>query len=138
MIQRLKPNAAEAGDIVHIDGRVIGRHEGIIHYTVGQRRGIGIAFGEPLYVVHLDAAGRRVIVGPREALTTRRLHLRDVNWLGDLPIGELAAEGMDIHARVRSTRPPLPAHLSTRDGHVFVDLRRRRIRRCAGPGLCLL
>ena len=122
VIARLKPGAAEAGDIVHMDGRVLGRHEGIIHFTVGQRRGIGVALGEPLYVVHLDAGGRRVIVGPREALTTRRLHLREVNWLGDEPLAEVAGEGIEIFARVRSTRPPLPALLVHDDGRTFVDL----------------
>jgi len=122
VIRKLKPGAAEAGDIVHIDGRVLGRHEGIINFTIGQRRGIGVALGEPLYVVHLDPEGRRVIVGPRKALATRRLHLRDVNWLGDAPLGVLPAEGVDIHARVRSTRPPLPARLIVHGGQVRVDL----------------
>ena len=122
VIERLRPDASGAGDIVHIDGRVLGHHQGIIHYTVGQRRGIGVAVGEPLYVVHLDPAGRRVIVGPREALATRRLHLRHVNWLGDGSLGELPAAGLDIHARVRSTRPPLPARLSRVGGNLAVDL----------------
>jgi tRNA-specific 2-thiouridylase len=122
VIERLKPGAAEAGDIVHIDGRVLGRHDGIIHYTIGQRRGIGVALGEPLYVVHLDPVGRRVIVGPREALATRRLHLKQVNWLGDIGLAELPPEGLDIHARVRSTRSPLPARLVHEDGRSFVDL----------------
>ncbi|MCR4281441.1 MAG: tRNA 2-thiouridine(34) synthase MnmA [Bauldia sp.] len=122
VIERLKPGASEAGDIVHIDGRVLGRHDGIIHYTIGQRRGIGVAVGEPLYVVHLDPAGKRVIVGPREALQTRRLHLRQVNWLGDGALGEIPAAGLDIHARVRSTRAPVPARLYLDHGHVSVDL----------------
>ncbi len=122
IIERLKPGAAEAGDIVHIDGRVVGRHDGIIRYTVGQRRGIGVALGEPLYVVHLDPAGRRVIVGPREALATRRLHLRNVNWLGNMPLADLPLEGLDIYARVRSTRAPLPARLVQEDGHFAVEL----------------
>jgi tRNA-specific 2-thiouridylase len=119
VIERLRPGAAETGDIVHIDGRVLGRHEGVFRYTIGQRKGIGVAAGEPLYVVHLDAAGRRVIVGPREALATRRLTLRGVNWLGD---GDIAAGPLDLHARVRSTRPPLPAHLLVHDGRVVVEL----------------
>ena len=83
VIERLKPGAAEAGDIVDLDGRVLGAHAGIIHFTVGQRRGLGIAAGHPLYVVRLDAASRRVVVGPREALRTSRMRLRDVNWLGE-------------------------------------------------------
>jgi len=122
VIQRIRPTAAEAGEIIHIDGRVLGRHDGIIHYTIGQRRGIGIAVGEPLYVVHLDRRGRRVIVGPREALATRKLHLRDVNWLGDDSLCEIPPEGMEIFARARSTRPPFPAHLLHDDGHITVEL----------------
>ena len=122
VIERLKPGAGEAGDIVHIDGRVLGRHQGIIHYTVGQRRGIGVAIGEPLYVIHLDPVGRRVIVGPREALATRRLYLRAVNWLGDESLYDIPAEGLAMMARVRSTRPPMPARLFHADGRVHVDL----------------
>lgn len=122
VIQKLKPGAAEAGDIVHIDGRVLGRHDGIIHYTVGQRRGIGVALGAPLFVIHLDPVGRRVIVGPREALATHKLHLRNVNWLGDMPLSDIPAEGLDLYARVRSTRPPAPARLIHDHGHCFVEL----------------
>jgi len=122
VIARLRPDAAEPGDIVHIDGRVLGRHEGVIRYTVGQRRGIGIATGAPLYVVHIDQKGRRVIVGPREALATCRLVLRDVNWLGDTPLQDAGAEGFAIAARVRSTRPPAPAQVSVVEGEVRVEL----------------
>ncbi len=86
LIERLRPDAAEAGEIVHLDGRVLGRHTGIIHFTIGQRRGLGIAEGEPLYVVKLDAAARRVIVGPREALKRHDIAIKDVNWLGDEPL----------------------------------------------------
>jgi tRNA-specific 2-thiouridylase len=110
MIERLMPGAASPGDIVHIDGRVLGRHAGIIHYTIGQRRGLGVAASEPLYVTALDAAAARVIVGPREALATRRIRLRDVNWLGDEPLEDLDS-GLDIAVRVRSTREPAPARL---------------------------
>lgn len=122
IITKLKPNAAAQGDIVHIDGRVLGRHEGIMRFTVGQRRGIGVATGEPLYVVHLDAAGARVIVGPAEALETRKIVLRDVNWLGDGLLPDCAAEGLDVYAKVRSTRPPKPARLFHRDGETWVEL----------------
>ena len=122
VIERLKPGAAEAGDIVHVDGRVLGRHDGIIHYTIGQRRGIGVAVGEPLYVVHLDAENQRVVVGPREALTTRFLHLRDVNWIGSGPLDAIPDEGLEIFARVRSTRAPEPAILRAVDGAVSVEL----------------
>lgn len=122
IIAKLKPTAAQGGEIVHIDGRVLGRHEGILHYTVGQRRGIGIASGEALYVVHLDAANARLIVGPREALETRRVYLRDLNWLGDEDIESIGPAGIEVFAKVRSTRPPRPATLHRRDGSTFVEL----------------
>ncbi len=111
VIEKLRPGAAEPGEIVHIDGRVLGGHPGIIHFTVGQRRGLGVAAGEPLYVVGLEAARRRVIVGPRAALEVRRIVLDEVNWLGDQPIEDAARQGLPVHARVRSTQPPRPARL---------------------------
>ncbi len=122
VIAKLRPNAVEAGDIVHLDGRVLGRHEGILHYTIGQRRGIGIATGEPIYVVHLDAAHARVIVGPREALETHKVVLRAVNWLGDGPLEDIPASGLELFAKVRSTRPPKPAVLSHANGVTSVEL----------------
>ncbi len=122
IIAKLKPAAAAPGDIVHIDGRVLGRHEGILHYTIGQRRGIGIAAGEPLYVIHLDAERARVVVGPREALETRRVFLRDVNWLGERPLSDIPATGLDLFAKVRSTRPPRPAVLHHENGVTWVEL----------------
>jgi len=108
VIERLKPGAAEAGDIVHVDGRVLGRHAGIINYTVGQRRGLGIPGPAPLYVVRLDAETRQVVVGPRESLHAHWIPLRNVNWLGD---GAIPEGGMDVAVRVRSTSPPQAATL---------------------------
>ncbi len=123
VINKLKPNAALAGEIVHLDGRVLGRHDGILHYTIGQRRGIGVATGDPLYVVYLDARSRRVIVGPKEALETHRVYLRDVNWLGDEPLLQAAAgEGFACYAKVRSTRVPEPAVLRADASGIYVDL----------------
>ena len=123
VIERLLPGAAEPGDIVDLCGHVLGRHGGIIHFTVGQRRGLGIAAGEPLYVVRLDAAARRVVVGPREALATRRMRLRDVNWLGEGTIDDaLAAGRLDVFVKVRSTRPPQPAWLARGPDGIVVDL----------------
>lgn len=122
VIAKLKPNAINAGKIMHIDGRVLGEHQGILNYTIGQRRGIGIATGEPLYVVHLDADNARVIVGPREALETHRILLRDVNWLGDMPLSAIPHEGIELYAKVRSTRPPKPAILRHIDGETCVEL----------------
>ncbi|MGD1037970.1 MAG: tRNA 2-thiouridine(34) synthase MnmA [Roseiarcus sp.] len=111
MIERLLPGAAESGEIVHIDGRVLGRHAGILHYTIGQRRGLGIAAAEPLYVVALDARAARVVVGPRQALETKRIRLRDVNWIGEGNFEDIPEHGLPIAARVRSTRPPAAATL---------------------------
>jgi tRNA-specific 2-thiouridylase len=117
LIERLKPDAAEPGEIVDLDGNVLGRHEGIIHFTVGQRRGLKIAAATPLYVVRLDAAKRRVVVGPREALRTRRMALRDVNWIGDGALDRvLDGRRLDVFVKVRSTRAPQAAWLSMNDG----------------------
>jgi tRNA-uridine 2-sulfurtransferase len=123
VIERLKPGAAEPGEIVDVAGRVLGTHPGIIHFTVGQRRGLGIAAGHPLYVVRLDAARRRVVVGPREALRTSRIRLRDVNWLGEGSIDNALCAGWhEVFVKVRSTRPPQPAWLSRGAEGIEVDL----------------
>lgn len=122
LVAKLRPAATRPGDIVHIDGRIVGRHKGILHYTVGQRKGLGIAAGEPLYVVKLEADKARVIVGPREALLTRTVHLRDVNWLGDGALEDLPARGIDIAVRVRSTRAPKPATLRMSGEGPVIDL----------------
>ena len=123
MIERLRPGAAAPGEIVDLDGRVLGRHEGIIHYTVGQRRGLGVAIGLPLYVVRLDAAARRVVVGPREALRTNHIRLREVNWLGDGTLDEALKRRPEVYVKVRSTRPPQPAWLRAgADGGIDVEL----------------
>jgi tRNA-specific 2-thiouridylase len=123
MIERLRPGAAAPGEIVDLDGRVLGGHDGIIHYTVGQRRGLGIATGTPLYVVRLDARSRRVVVGPREALRTSRIHLRDINWLGDGTLEEALERHPEVYVKVRSTRSPQPAWLRRgAQGDVEVEL----------------
>jgi tRNA-specific 2-thiouridylase len=122
VIERLRPGAAEAGNIVHIDGRVLGRHSGIVNYTIGQRKGIGVPAQEPLYVLKLDAASREVVVGPRKALRMRSIKLRDVNWLGDEPFESFAASGEEILARIRSSGPLQPARLSLDEDGVTVDL----------------
>jgi len=122
IIERLRPGAVEPGDIVHVEGRVLGRHGGIINYTIGQRRGLGVAAAEPLYVVRLDAERREVVVGPREWLRTRHIELRDVNWLGDEPLEDLAGHAKDILARIRSTGPLQPATLRADRSGVSVEL----------------
>jgi tRNA-specific 2-thiouridylase len=117
IIDRLRPHGAEPGDIVHLDGRVLGRHEGVTRYTIGQRRGLNVAVGDPLFVVRIDADARQVIVGPREALLTRALSLKETNWLGAAPTIAAACDaGRPVLARVRSTREPAPGHLALIDG----------------------
>ncbi|MCB9959971.1 MAG: tRNA 2-thiouridine(34) synthase MnmA [Rhodospirillaceae bacterium] len=106
VVERLRPGAVEPGDIVHVDGRVLGRHEGVIRYTVGQRRGIGIGGGEALYVVRLDAARRQVVVGPAEALARDIVAVREVNWLGP---EEEARAGVAVTVKLRSAQPAVPA-----------------------------
>jgi tRNA-specific 2-thiouridylase len=117
VVARFAPAAVTPGEIVHVDGRVLGRHVGVAHYTIGQRRGLGLGAAvagrdaEPLFVVRLDAASAQVVVGPREALETKAVALRDVNWIGAGDFLSLPPEGLDVMARVRSTRPPVPARL---------------------------
>jgi tRNA-uridine 2-sulfurtransferase len=110
VIEKLRPGSAEPGEIVDLAGTVLGRHNGVIHYTVGQRRGLGIGgLDDPLYVLRLDADARRVIVGPKEALSTRIVPLREINWLGDAPLTSRPEWHLEV--KVRSTRPPRPAIL---------------------------
>lgn len=111
VVEKLRPGSGRSGDIVHLDGRVLGQHEGVIHYTIGQRRGLNVAVGEPLYVVKIDAPKRHVIVGPRDALLTAGLIMEELNWLGDGSIEAACDAGAAALARVRSTRPPVPAKL---------------------------
>ena len=116
IVQKLRPGAVEPGDIVHMDGRVMGRHEGVIRYTIGQRRGLGVATGDPLFVVKLDAPNKRVIVGPREALLTSALAIGESNWLGEGSLADACAAGVPALARVRSTRAPAPGRMTLVDG----------------------
>jgi len=117
LIDRLRPQGALPGDIVHLDGRVLGQHEGVSRYTVGQRRGLHVAVGEPLFVVKINPDQRQVVVGPREALLTRALRLKETNWLGDqASLVGAAQAGQPVLARVRSTREPVAARLAILDG----------------------
>jgi tRNA-specific 2-thiouridylase len=118
IVEKLKPDAAKPGPIVDLAGNVVGNHEGVIHFTVGQRKGLGLSGNaEPLFVTALDAANARVIVGPRSALGTREVNVRDINWLAP------AREAFDCAVKVRSTRPPTPARVTPReDGGAAVEL----------------
>jgi tRNA-specific 2-thiouridylase len=122
VVEKLRPGAAAPGEIVHVDGRVVGAHAGVINYTVGQRRGLGVAAGQPLFVVKLDAGKRSVIVGPREALGVTRMSLKDVNWIGEPADRDDALNGRAVLVRVRSTRPPVAAKLAVSGGAWSVTL----------------
>ena len=108
VIEKLRPGSAAPGEIVDLAGRVLGQHRGVIHYTIGQRRGLGIGgLNDPIYVVRLDPGLRRVVVGPKAALSTRVIPLAEINWLGDAPFASRSEWHLDV--KVRSTRPPRPA-----------------------------
>ncbi len=108
VIEKLRPDANQPGEIVHLDGTVLAQHQGIMHYTIGQRRGLGVAVGDPLFVVRIEPETRRVVVGPREALLVRDVEIAEVNWLGDEPLGD---RWQDVAVRVRSTSPVRPAQI---------------------------
>ena len=120
VVAKMRPGAIQPGEIVDLEGRVLGRHEGIIHYTVGQRRGIGIAGEEPLFVVRLEPGTRRVIVGPRAALESATLTMAEVNWIGATP-----APGQEYacSVKLRSAAPAITACVSVLEGdRARVDL----------------
>ena len=115
VIAKLRPGSADPGNLVHADGRILGTHEGVIHYTIGQRRGLGIGgLSKPLYVVKLDVDTKEVVVGPKDMLATRNIPIKEINWLGDT-VFEAVAE-REILVKVRSTRPPRPAILRAKPG----------------------
>ncbi|MEL6514424.1 MAG: tRNA 2-thiouridine(34) synthase MnmA [Pseudomonadota bacterium] len=108
VIRKLRPEAAAPGDIVEVEGRVLGKHDGVVNYTIGQRRGLGIGgLADPLYVIKLDPDARQVVVGPRDLLATRTVPVREINWLGDAPLASRAE--WEVAVKVRSTRPPTDA-----------------------------
>ncbi|OWU77070.1 tRNA 2-thiouridine(34) synthase MnmA [Phaeobacter sp. 22II1-1F12B] len=110
VIEKLRPGAGQPGDIVDTEGNVLGTHNGVIHYTIGQRRGLGIGgLSDPLYVVRLDVDKCQVVVGPKEMLATRTVPVREINWLGDEPF--TSRKEWQVSVKVRSTRPPREAIL---------------------------
>lgn len=124
VIEKIRPNAAVPGNMVHLDGRVLGQHRGVMYYTIGQRRGLGLENGsglDPLYVVRIDAAKGEVIVGPRDSLLRSHIHLKEVNWIGEGEFDETLA-GTPVHVKLRSTTPPAPAHVRFIDGEVIIEL----------------
>ena len=124
VIEKIRPHAALAGDMVHLDGRVLGQHRGIMYYTIGQRRGLGLKDGsglDPLYVVRIDAKANHVIVGPREALLRSRIYLDEINWLGEGGFGAQLV-GTPVYVKLRSTTPPKPASFEMDGNHIIIVL----------------
>lgn len=121
LVERLRPEAGEPGDIVDRTDRVLGRHRGIAHFTVGQRKGLGIAAAAPLFVLRIEPESRRIVVGPRRGLAETRITLGELNWLGPRPPAET---GTGLAAKLRSTQPPVPARLypGTRSGEARLVL----------------
>ena len=119
VVEKLRPEAGEPGDIVDQAGRVLGRHSGIAHFTVGQRKGLGIAASEPLYVLRLDPENRRVVVGPKSALCETRVHLAELNWLGPRLISD---ESVRVSVKLRSTQLPVSATLHPHSGTATAEL----------------
>ncbi len=105
VVKKLRPGAVVAGEIVHLDGRVLGHHDGIINYTVGQRRGLNIGGGDPLYVIRLEPTTERVVVGPRESLLESTVYVTEINWLGNQPLEAYGADGIEVHVKLRSLQP---------------------------------
>ena len=113
VIEKLRPGAAEPGEIVHADGRILGKHTGIINFTVGQRRGLGVGgLDKPLYVISLNVEDRKVTVGPKELLKASTIKVSEVNWLGDQDF--FSREQWKMKVKVRSTRPPQDALVKPR------------------------
>jgi tRNA-specific 2-thiouridylase len=110
VIEKLRPGALDPGEVVHINGTIMGQHEGIINYTVGQRRGLGISNEEPLYVIKLDAGKKQVVVGPKEALLQQDFMIREANWLSPPPAGER------VTVKMRSMQTPVAAHIEHLEG----------------------
>jgi tRNA-specific 2-thiouridylase len=123
VVSKLRPGAIDPGEVVDREGRVLGRHEGIIHFTIGQRRGLNLGTrngenNEPLYVLRINAERKQVVVGPKESMAQTTVKLRDINWLA----GDVPEQGLDIDVKLRSTQAPLPGHLNMKDEEASVTL----------------
>jgi len=116
----MRPESVRPGEIVHVDGRVLGRHDGVVGYTVGQRKGIGVGGGHtennaPLYVVKVDAEKAQVVVGPREALACDIVSLKDCNWLMD-------SDQTSVTVKLRSVSQPIPATLDRANNRLLLSV----------------
>ncbi len=122
LINKLRPDSVKAGLIKDQEGQTLGEHNGIVNYTIGQRRGLGISGGDPLYVIKIDSDRNEVIVGPKQALEKRSLLLRDINWLGNGALEDFSIDGLSLFVKIRSTQDPVPAKLVFRDKCTYIDL----------------
>jgi tRNA-specific 2-thiouridylase len=114
VVEKLRPGALDPGEIVDLEGRVLGRHEGVINYTIGQRRGLGIGgVEEPFYVVAIDAEAKQVVVGPKQALARDRVFVKELNWLGGALPGP---EGRACQVKLRSAQKPADARVFVTGG----------------------
>lgn len=120
VVSKLRPGALDSGEIIHVNGTVLGQHNGIINYTIGQRKGLGMAYNEPLYVIKLDAAKKQVWVGPKEALALQKIFLKDVNWLED---AAKFSERYNCAVKVRSTHQPVNATVTKTDYGAVVEFK---------------
>jgi len=110
ILEKLRPGALDPGDIVDQSGHVLGQHDGVVKYTVGQRRGLGLAVADPLYVLRIDADKNQVVVGPKDALLSQALTIRNVNWLG---AGDTIPDlGLECQVKLRSMSPPIAARVT--------------------------
>jgi tRNA-specific 2-thiouridylase len=120
IVEKLHPGASEAGEIIDVNGITIGHHDGIIHFTVGQRRGLGIANTEPLYVVKIVPEKRQIVVGPRASLLRKSLQVHDINWLGN---GKAPCQDLSVTVKLRSTADPVGAKIiNFNQGNATIEL----------------
>ena len=138
VIRKLRPESGEPGQIVHADGTVLGEHPGIVNFTVGQRKGLGIAVGAQLFVIRIEPETRRVIVGPRELLRVSRIALREVNWIGPGSLGEAAEAGLTLFVKVRSTQEPRAARLLQASAGIYVELNQPELGVARGELVCFM
>lgn len=136
VVKKMAPHAALPGDIVHIDGRKLGEHTGIVNYTIGQRKGLGIGGGhndanDPFYVVKIDPAANRVLVGPKEALARDIVFVRELNLLGPVPS---RGAGMPVQVKLRSMTRPVDAVLSVYDDGMSGEIRLAEAQYGVSPG----
>lgn len=117
VVEKFRPGTLEPGEIIHFDGQVLGKHEGIINYTVGQRKGLKISFPEPLYVIKLNPTLHQVIVGPKEALATSKAYLKGINWLVD---NTKFITPQPCAVKIRSSHVPVEATVQTIDSSAAV------------------